>query len=101
SRPIPMRPIGKLVAARTLVEEMRVPPRLTEGLNVVLKSARSGPFCQMALLVWSNSWLRPTVVVKFVVLNQRAAKFVMNALVGKRMAARPLLKDDGVMPKNV
>src|SRR5213083_1801583 len=78
SSPTPIRPEGKLDAIRTLVEEIRVPPKLAAGLKVVLKSAWSGPFCQIALFARSNSRLRPTVSAKLVVINQRDTKLVMN-----------------------
>src|ERR1041385_8872135 len=99
SRPTPIMPEGKFAAASTFADEIRFPPRLSAGSKLVLKSAPPAAFCQIALFTESNSKLRPTVSAKFVVVNQRAEKFVMNALVGERIAAKPLVP--AVLPKNV
>src|SRR3954454_14273273 len=86
SRPTPISPTGYAGTEKTFVEEIRLPPRLTLGLNAIWYNAKSGPFCQIELLVELNSRLRPTLVAMLVVVNQREVKFVMNALAGERMA---------------
>src|SRR5215470_15196864 len=91
SSPTPISPTGKLVAASTFDDEIRVPPRLTVVSNVVLKIPLSGAFSQVALLAASNSRLRPTVVTRLLLMNQRVKKFVRKVLLGERTVMKPFV----------
>jgi hypothetical protein len=89
SNPTPINAAGKFEATRTFVEEICVPPRLTVRSKNVLNKALPAPFCQIDIIAESYSRLRPTVSAKFVVTNQRAAKFVIDPLIGESNAAYP------------